>query len=200
MKFQELLEYVKFLNSFTAIKRTVKVTEEERLESNSEHSYQLALVGWYVSEKLRLGLRKDLILEYALVHDLVEVYAGDTDPYNHAEDFINSKEEREKKALEKIKGNFPDFPSLYDSIKRYEMFADREAKFLYLLDKILPVINTYLSKDSYYFKSGVSYERWKKHLDTKRLKANFGEEAFQDLLEQVASFFKSVDEGFFRDK
>lgn len=198
MKFQELLDYIRFLNRFTAIKRTVKVTEEERLESNSEHSYQLALVGWYVSEKLGLGLEKGLILEYALVHDLVEVYAGDTDPYNHSQNFIASKEDREKQAFEKIRKEFPDFQSLHISIEKYESLLDKEAKFVYLLDKILPAINTYLSKDSYYFKSGVSYEHWKKHLDTKRLKAQFEEKSFQDLLDQTTSFFERVDKNFFK--
>ena len=199
MEFKEFLNYVRFLNSFTAIKRTVKVTGESRLESNSEHSYQLALVGWYVSEKLDLGLNKNLIFEYALVHDLVEVYAGDTDPYNHTRDFIDSKEDREREAQEKIKKEFPDFPGLSDAIQRYETHADNEAKFLYLLDKILPVTNTYLSKDSYYFRSGVSYEQWEKHLNNKRLGIRFDETAFQNFLEQVISFFKDVDKGFFKE-
>ncbi|OGI20017.1 MAG: hypothetical protein A3J06_00405 [Candidatus Moranbacteria bacterium RIFCSPLOWO2_02_FULL_48_19] len=199
MQFQELLEYIQFLNKFTAIKRTVKVSEEDRLESDSEHSYQLALVGWYVSEKLGLDLKKDLILKYALVHDLVEVYAGDTDPYNHSQDFIASQKEREEGALEKIKKKLPDFQSLHEAIEKYESLTDKEAKFVYLLDKILPVINTYLSKDAYYFKSGVSYERWKKHLDTKRLKVDFDEKSFQDLLEQIISFFRSVDKNFFKE-
>ena len=104
-----------------------------------------------------------------------------------------------KKALEKIKKKLPDFQSLHEAIEKYESLTDKQAKFVYLLDKILPVINTYLSKDAYYFKSGVSYERWKKHLDTKRLKVDFDEKSFQDLLEQIISFFRSVDKNFFKE-
>ena len=199
MDLPELFKYIEFLNSFTAIKRTVKVTQDDRLESNSEHSYQLALVGWYVSERLGLGLRKELIFEYALVHDLVEVYAGDTDPYNHSKDFIASKPQREKAALEKIRQEFSDFSSLHDSIRRYETYADREAKFLYLLDKILPAINTYLTKNDYYSKSEVTFSRWKEHLNNKRLSAQFEEEKFQNMLEGVISFFSKGEGQFYND-
>ena len=199
MEFQELTDYIGFLNRFTHVKRVVKIPGEKDFENDSEHSYQLAMVSWYISEKLALGLKKGLILEYALAHDLVEVYAGDTDPHRSPPEFIATKEEREKDALLKIKDAYPGFHTLHRAIENYEALADDEAKFVYLLDKILPIINTHLSGDSYYKDRGVSYNRWKEWLESKQSQAKFNDKKFQALLKKVILYFKNVERGFFRE-
>ncbi len=198
MKVEDLLAYVQFVNRFTDVKRSVKLGKDDRMESNSEHSYQLALVGWYVADQLKLGLRKDLIFEYALVHDLVEVYAGDTDPFIHPAEFIASKEEREKQALIRIKQEFSDFPDLHESIDRYQAHGDKESRFLYLLDKILPIMNFYLAEETYHKRHGITYEKWKEHLEKKRVHIGFDEPHFQDLIDQVIGYFEER-KGFFKE-
>lgn len=197
MDIQELINYISFLNKFSSIKRFVKISKDDDFESDSEHSYQLALVGWYVSEKLGLELDIKLILKYALVHDLVEVYAGDTDPHGDDIEFILSKEQREQEAIRIIAKMYPDFHSLQESIARYESLVDNESKYIYLLDKILPIINTYLTKNSYYRERGVSYNCWKNWFAGKQAKACFYDTKFQPLLDKVVVFFKNVDRGFF---
>ena len=93
---------------------------------------------------------------YALAHDLVEVYAGDTYIYDKKQ--MSSKHQREKKALEKIKKRFPHFKNLIKIIEAYEKREDEESKFVYAIDKIIPPIQIYLEKGKLWHEKNVSFK------------------------------------------
>lgn len=122
----------------------MRVNGVGRQENDVEHSYQLAMLAWYIASSRDLGMDTDRIIRYALVHDLVEVYAGDTYVFSKDEDHLASKEEREREAFERLKREFPEFSQLHDAIAGYEEKKDKESRFVYALDKIQPVINYYL--------------------------------------------------------
>ena len=144
MTIDKILQFSGFLDKFRKIERTVRVNGQNRNENDMEHSYMLALLAWYIcsSEKLDLDLEK--IIGYALVHDLVEVYSGDTDFYHATKEQKESKHAREEAAMERIAKEFPEFPEFSKLYSAYECRADREAKFVYALDKVQPVIMIYL--------------------------------------------------------
>ena len=102
------------------------------------------MLGWYIctSEKLDFDLEK--IIRYALVHDLVEIYAGDTDFYHATKEQKDTKHAREQAALEHISKEFPEFIGFKELYSTYENLADKEARFVYALDKVQPVIMIYL--------------------------------------------------------
>ncbi|MDO8551576.1 MAG: HD domain-containing protein [bacterium] len=138
-----LFDFVRFTHLFQKIERVILVPGKDRWENDAEHSYQLALVAWYVvtHEHLKLDLSKVVFL--ALVHDLVEAYAGDTFIYDSPE-VLSQKQKREEEAIKLLKKNFPDFTSLHSFIEEYEARKTAESKFVYALDKFLPMINIYL--------------------------------------------------------
>jgi len=177
--------------------RAVKIKGKDGFESNAEHSYQLALVCWYLIDAYNLKLNRQIVFEYALAHDLVEVYAGDTDPHKHSKEFIASKEIREKAAFEKIEKEFSGFKKLLQTIEQYEKKTDEESRFVYLIDKIMPVINTYLAGDSYYKENSVSFDKWKNWLNKKRSGVSFNEESTNKLLDELVDFLKSNQEKVF---
>lgn len=72
---QKIFSYLHFLDEFRRIKRAYNATGEDRKENDMEHSYQLAMLAWYIIDTQGLSLEKDLVLKYCMVHDLVEVYA-----------------------------------------------------------------------------------------------------------------------------
>ncbi len=193
----QLFKLFELTHRFAGIERSVKIIDRDSMESDAEHSYQLAIMAWYLNNKLKLKLDRQKILEYALCHDLVEVYAGDTNPHTHPKKFIASKHRRETAALRKIRSRFPDFDNLYKTINKFERLGDKESKFIYLLDKILPVINTYLADQRFYYDSKVTYKRWNEWLQEKRKKAGFNQKDFNMLLDEVERFFAKVKPGFF---
>ena len=126
--------------------------EEGRKENDAEHSYQLAMVAWYILSVGKYDLDKDLVIKYALTHDFVEIYAGDTWFYrSEAED--ESKKEQEEKSAKKLKSDIPEFEDFHKSIREYEQQSDKESRFVSALDKILPVMNIYLDGG----------DNWKEH-------------------------------------
>lgn len=167
------------------------------METDSEHSFKLTLVCWYIIEKLNLSLDKTLVMKYALSHDLVEIHAGDTDAHNASSAEKSSKEKRELKALEIIKSNWPDFSDLTNTIQQYENLETKESEFVYLMDKIQPVINTYLSNHPYYMDSGVTYEKYLVWLASKENKLNNVPDKIRELLTELKQFLEENSNGLF---
>ncbi len=153
-----ILKFVELTHKFQQVKRRILVPGRNYEENDAEHSYQLAMVGWYMaaSENLKLDLNK--VVKYALIHDLVEVYAGDTSVFTDDKDFIESKEYREEQALAQLIGELPEFAELQQLLKSYHVKADQESKFIYALDKLLSIINNYLD-------GGRSWKHYKITLD-----------------------------------
>ena len=143
-KLDGIFSFMKMLHAFRNIERVVRANNEERWENDVEHSYHLAMLGWYIVATEKLDLDIDKVLKYALAHDLVEVHAGDTYLFSTDEDFVKSKNAREEAARKKLVEEYPNFPELHEAILAYENKEDAESRFVYALDKLQPVINIYL--------------------------------------------------------
>ncbi len=139
-----VLYFTKLLNKFQEVERVVNLPNREGKENDVEHSYQLAMLAWYIAECNFLDLDKNLIIKYALVHDFVEVYAGDTFIYSKKQSDHETKHEREEEARIRIQREFPLFTELHNAILDYEKLDNKESRFVYVLDKIHPVIQIYL--------------------------------------------------------
>lgn len=142
-KIPDLNKFILFLQNFGKVKRVVLIKDEKRWQNDAEHSFELAMLAWYLVESENLKLNKNLAIQYALVHDLVEVYAGDTYIFTKDENHKNSKTERERKAALKIRKNFPKFRGIYQLIKNYNALSNKESRFIYALDKVIPMLNIY---------------------------------------------------------
>ncbi len=121
--------------------RTIKLQPDlGRFENDAEHSFLLATLGCALVQHFDSTLDLGKVSQYALVHDLVEVYAGDTTIWASAEKHA-SKAEREEEALHMIESRFGDqFPWMGQTIKAYERFDEPESCFVYALDKIIPYV------------------------------------------------------------
>jgi len=144
MDISDLLKFIALTHEFQKVERRVHLAGRDHRENDSEHSYQLAMVAWYLIESADLShLDKELCIKYALIHDFVEVYAGDTYFFATNKE-RNDKKDREKLAINKLKKEWGQFEGLNKLIEKYEEKKDPESRFVYALDKILPIINIYL--------------------------------------------------------
>lgn len=144
LELSDILQFSKLLNTFACVERVCYKPQTDVRENDVEHSYQLAMLAWYIAGNSSFDLDKDLVLRYALIHDFVEVYAGDTYLYSKNQDDHDSKKEREESARLRILKEFPLFEDLHTTILTYEKREDNESRFVYVLDKIHPVIQIYL--------------------------------------------------------
>jgi len=180
-------------NAFRGVRRTTKVAGESRYENDSEHVYQLAMMAWYIIDYDQLSLKKLLVFEYCLAHDLPEVYAGDVDPWSSSEDQKRLKAQREVEAEQRLAQEFSEFKELVPCLERYRAQRDDESRFVYALDKIQPVINIYLDGGDFYRARQVTFAAWIEH---NRLKVAKSEHVVP-YFEAIVSFLGPEGGGLF---
>jgi putative hydrolase of HD superfamily len=185
MKTTDLLKFIEFTHKFQQVKRRLFVNHEMRDENDVEHSFQLAFLGWYIISSQNLSYNVDLVIKYSMIHDLVEIYAGDT-YFESGKNLQDTKEERERKALQQIQAEFPEFIEMTDLITNYEGRKDKESEFVYALDKMIPVLNIYLDKGRSWKRDKVTFEMIR-NKDNK-IKVN------DDVMEIWLDFMKLVEE------
>jgi putative hydrolase of HD superfamily len=139
---EHVLKFNNLLHAYRAVKRRILIHGSDEQENDVEHSFNIAMLAWHINSVKGLKLDTEKLFAYALVHDLVEVYAGDT--FFYADEKTKAgKEEREALALLRLKDEFPEFPELHATIADYERREDRESKFIYALDKVEPLLSIY---------------------------------------------------------
>lgn len=128
-------------------------------ESDTDHTVMLGLTACALAARER-DLDVGMVAQFALVHDLVEVYAGDTPTLRAlAADAKADKRAREHAAFLRIKAEFGDVLWwLPETLANYENQLSREARFVRALDKLLPKI-THLSNQCATLRAqGVGYD------------------------------------------
>lgn len=141
---EKLLGFAKMLNLLQAVERVIRVKDSDRWENDMEHSYHLAMLAWYIVDSQKLALNREKVFCYALAHDLVEVYAGDTYVFSDDPALLASKGERETQAAKRLEKEFPEVPEMHEAIQHYVAKDDAESRFVYALDKIEPLVKMYL--------------------------------------------------------
>lgn len=133
-----IAELQQLIADFAKVRRAVPMADAHDGENDVEHSYGLAMTCWYLHDKIAPELDLSKILRYSLAHDIVEIHAGDTYPWDEAA--VATKYDREKAALRQIEHDWHDFPMIVEYAEGYADKIDEEAKFAYAVDKLLPVL------------------------------------------------------------
>ena len=189
-KFEQLIDFIKFTHEFQEVVRVARPPFRERFENDAEHSYQLAMVAWFLIEQDKLKLDKELCFMYVLAHDLVEVYAGDT--YFLDQKYAESKIKREKEAVKKIKKRFSSFKTLAKILEKYESKKDKESEFIYALDKLIPPIQIYLENGKGWHEKKVSFEELLKNKNNKIAVSKEVEKYWLELLSELTKNKKKL--------
>lgn len=122
--------------------RQTYLADGSRKETDAEHAWHLALMCMVLSEYANEPIDVAKTVMMLLVHDLVEIDAGDT--YAYDREGNATKRQREEKAAERIYGLLPQEQgdSLRALWEEFEAMETPEAKFANTLDKIQPVLLT----------------------------------------------------------
>lgn len=136
-----VIELGGLLMQFGKVSRATYLDTDRTPESDTDHTVMLAVLACAIAARFHPDYDLGKIAQYALVHDLVEVYAGDINTINFYAVNQKEKDANELAALLKIKKQFgANFPWLSETIEQYESLADPEARFIKTLDKALPAI------------------------------------------------------------
>ena len=152
-RFEKQLQFIVELDKLKNIYRQSLVLHEDRQENDAEHSFHLAIMICLLAEYANEPIDVLHTMKMVLVHDVVEIDAGDTYFYDAARKA--DKEERELKAADRLFALLPEeqskeFRGLWEE---FEAKETPEAKFAAAVDRLQPMMLNY-------HKGGIS---WKRH-------------------------------------
>jgi putative hydrolases of HD superfamily len=145
--YNKILELASLCLDYGLVNRKTMHQDGVTYESDTTHTVMLGVMGTAVAAKLYPHLDLGKISQFSMIHDLVEVYAGDTPTLKITHDtFFQEKEERELEALQRIKSEFHEtFPWICDTIEEYERLESPEARFVKAFDKVMPNLTVILN-------------------------------------------------------
>ena len=122
------------------ISRQTYLSDGKRKENDGEHSWHLALMAVLLSEYSNEKIDLVKVITMVLIHDIVEIDAGDTYAYDTLGN--QSKREREVKAADRIFNILPkdQAQKLRQLWEEFEAYETPEAKFAHVCDNVQPLM------------------------------------------------------------
>ena len=139
-RLERIVEFCRTIDREKFIQRKTYLTDGERLENDAEHAWHLAVMALLLGEYSNAEIDILRVVSMVLIHDLVEIYAGDTFAYDEAG--MKTQKARESAAADKLFPMLPDdlasrFRGLWDE---FESGETAEAKFAHTLDNFQPMM------------------------------------------------------------
>ena len=141
------------LDELKLVNRKSYVTGAERVENSAEHSWHLAMACWAMAEHLPYDYDQEKLIKLALVHDLGEIYAGDTFLYSDKRQQADGEERKGIELLQAHMGNpITELLTLWDE---QEYGESEETKLLKVMDRVLPFLLNVQSQGKAWLENGV---------------------------------------------
>lgn len=139
-RLEQQMAFIKEIDKMKKIGRQTYLSDASRKENDAEHSWHLAMLCLILSEHANEKIDMLRVMSMVLIHDLVEIDAGDTYAYDAIGN--QSKREREVKAAERIFHILPEDQAVYirQLWEEFEEGTTMEAKFAHTLDNIQPIM------------------------------------------------------------
>ncbi|GAB3959421.1 HD domain-containing protein [Spirosoma harenae] len=153
------IEFIKEVDKLKYILRKTKLLNSDRPENDAEHSWHLCLMALVLVEHSNTPIDLLKVIKMLLIHDLVEIDAGDTFIYDTQKSHDNTAEERE--AAKRIFGLLPD-EQADELIAIWEEFEERqtaEAKFARAMDRLEPLLQNTSNNGGTWTEFDVKYDQ-----------------------------------------
>ena len=159
---QDQIAFLVEIDKLKNIQRKTKIMHDSRLENDAEHSWHLAMMALILQGHANREIDLLKVMKMLLVHDLVEIDAGDTFAYDTAG--YEDKYDRELRAAERIFGLLPEEQAqeMMDLWSEYEDRATNEARFASALDRLQPLIHNHRNEGDTWQKYGITEQQVKR--------------------------------------
>ncbi len=156
-RFSKQLDFLREIDKVKSIFRNTVLLDKSRRENDAEHSWHMAVCAMlfqeYANDK-NLDMCK--VLKMIMLHDVIEIYSGDTFAYDTAGRATQA--EREKAAADKLFALLPpdqgkEFRALWDE---FEEYSTPESKYARLVDTFMPIYHNYITQGLMWQKMGVT--------------------------------------------
>lgn len=188
MKFLLEVDKLKFIN------RQTYLSDASRKENDAEHSWHLAMFAILLSEYSNEKVDLTKVITMVLIHDIVEIDAGDTYAYDEAGNL--TKREREVKAADRIFNLLPEdqgsrFRELWEEFEAYDT---PEAKFAHVCDNVQPLMLNHATDGRSWRERGIRRSQVEKR--NERIKE--GSETMRAYIDEILNI--NVESGNLKDE
>jgi putative hydrolase of HD superfamily len=162
MNTQQLLDQIAFIKEIDKVKyiqRKTKLFNSDRCENDAEHSWHLALMAIVLAEHSNEPIDVLKVVKMVLIHDIVEIDAGDVFMYDTVKNHDNTDEER--LAANRIFGLLPEKQAeeLIAIWEEFEAGETNEAKFARSMDRLEPLLQNTSNDGGTWKEFGVKYDK-----------------------------------------
>lgn len=140
MELDKLFDFFREIDKEKQIYRQTMLADGSRQENDAEHAWHMAIMTILLSQYANEDIDVLKTVTMLLIHDIVEIDAGDT--YAYDSEGQKTQRAREEKAAQRIFGLLPEEQGRYmrDLWEEFEAYETAEAKFAHTMDNIQPAM------------------------------------------------------------
>lgn len=191
---QKQIEFIKEIDKLKYIQRKTKLLNSDRNENDAEHSWHLAVMAVILSQHANTNIDLLKVIKMVLIHDIVEIDAGDTFIYDTQKNHTNTEEEL--LAAKRIFGILPtqQAEELITIWEEFEAGETEEAKFAKSMDRLEPLLQNTSNNGGTWKEYNVDFETV---YEKKKVIKN-GSEVIWEYAENLLN--KNVEKGILKKK
>ena len=182
-RLEQQFEFIREIDKEKFIGRQTYLSDGRRKENDAEHEWHMAIMTILLSEYANEEIDVLKTVTMLLIHDIVEIDAGDT--YAYDEEATKTQKEPEQKAAERIFGLLP--PDQGEKFKKiweeFEARETKEARFARTMDNLQPVMLNDATDGKAWVEHGVHLEQiMKRNQNTAEGSETLWEYAYQNFI------------------
>ena len=156
-RLEQQIAFVRELDKLKRVQRQTWLTDKSRKENSAEHSWHIAVMALVLSEYAPgEDLDTGRVMQMLLIHDIVEIDAGDTFCYDQAA--VALQTDQEKAAAERLFGLLPPDQAVRfrDLWEEFENRRTPEALLAHSLDRLQPILNNFHTEGKSWRANGIT--------------------------------------------
>ena len=188
-RIEKQLAFALEIDKVKNVLRQTHLSGHGRRENDSEHSWHMALMAYLLREYANEQVDISKVMLMCLIHDIVEIDAGDT--YAYDTENLKTQKQREDQAKQRIFSMLPEeqkteFIALFDEFEAYET---PESKFAHAMDNLQPLILNNSNNGSDWREHGVCAEQ----VYARQSKTKLGSEKLYEVIDAILK--DNIDNG-----
>ena len=188
-RIEKQLAFALEIDKVKNVLRQTHLSGHGRRENDSEHSWHMALMAYLLREYANEQVDISKVMLMCLIHDIVEIDAGDT--YAYDTENLKTQKQREDQAKERIFSMLPneqktEFIALFDEFEAYET---AESKFAHAMDNLQPLILNNSNNGADWREHGVCAEQ----VYARQSKTKLGSEKLYEVIDAI--LHENIDKG-----
>ena len=158
-RFERQIQFILEIDKLKTVLRRTYLIHEDRSENTAEHSWHLAIMAILLAEHANEPVNVPRVVKMVLIHDIVEIDAGDT--YFYDTTAALDKSQREQAAADRLFGILPPDQGneLRELWEEFEACETADARFALALDRFMPQLHNYHTHGRSWAEHGITADR-----------------------------------------